>query len=263
MDGALTPPWPLVPEVALLSGFYNEPMGTHTSRTLMLSELRGLLATHPGGDSDALREAVIDENVCRKAGRSTREKTFRHLRELYALTDDVVIWRALGALWVRSEDAQPLLALLCAVARDPLLRATSRIILETPEGVHMTSDDMAPAIESVFPGRLKADTLARTSRNVGSSWTQSGHLRGRTHKVRSTATTTPESTAYALFLGYICGGRGDALFRTPWALLTDGPEHILRAQAEQAGRLGYLEYRHGGGVTEVTFAQLLREGDAV
>ena len=261
MDIALTQ-WPLVPVVALLGGFYNEPMGTHTSRTLMLAELKALLASHPAGKADALRSAVVEENVCAKASRSTREKTFRHLRELYALSDDIVLFRALRALWARSPDAQPLLALLCAVARDPLLRATSKVILDKPEGAPVCSDDMARAIESGFPGRLKADTLARTSRNVGSSWTQSGHLRGRAHKLRSTASTTPESTAFALLLGYLCGDRGDALFRTPWAKLTDASEHVLRAQTEQAGRLGYLEYRHGGGVTEVTFSHLLSEAAA-
>lgn len=254
--------WPLLPDIALLGGFYNEPMGTHTSRTLMLPELRALLAAHPDGNATAFRAAVVDENVCGKASRSTREKTFRHLRELYALSDDIALFRALRALWARSADAQPLLALLCAVARDPLLRATSRVIIDNREGSPVCSDDMAQAVESGFPGRLKSDTLARTSRNASSSWTQSGHLRGRAHKLRSTANTTPESTAYALLLGYLCGERGDALFRTPWAKLTDAPEHILRAQAEQAGRLGYLEYRHGGGVTEVTFSHLLSEGGA-
>lgn len=67
--------------------------------------------------------------------------------------------------------------------------------------------------------------------------------------------------AHALLLGYLCGERGDASFRTPWAKLTDAPEHILRAQAEQACP-GYLEYRHGGGATEVTFSHLLSEGGA-
>jgi hypothetical protein len=36
-----------VPEKALRAGFVSEPVGTHTSRTIMLPELRALLAAVP------------------------------------------------------------------------------------------------------------------------------------------------------------------------------------------------------------------------
>ena len=68
-----------VPEAALSAGFVNEPVGTHTSRTLMLQELQALLAS-VGMDAtyaDYLTEAV-ESNAVRKATLSTRKKTFRH-----------------------------------------------------------------------------------------------------------------------------------------------------------------------------------------
>ncbi len=244
----------------LETGFVSEPAGTHTSRTMMLSELRGLFGA-VGADVGYAdyQSAAIERNAVQKGTLSTRQKTFRHLRELYALSRDVLVFRALRDLWQHDVAGEPVLAAFCAVARDPLLRASSERILEVSEGEEVTSQELEESVDRAFPGRFRPDTLARTGRNIASSWTQSGHLQGRARKVRTKARCTAATTAYALFLGYVCGDRGEALFRTLWARLTDAPEHILRAQAAEAARLGYLEYRHGGGVTEVGFLHLLRE----
>lgn len=240
-------------------GFMREPMGTHTSRTIMLTEFRGLLA-NVNQDASYLdyKTAAVDLNAVHKATLSTRQKTFRHLRELYALSADVILFRALRDLWEQDTEGQPLLAAMCAAARDPLMRVSSKRVLEASEGETVTSEELEQAVEEAFPGRYRPDTLARTGRNLASSWTQSGHLRGRGRKARARANCAPASVAYALLLGYLCEGRGERLFRTLWAELTDAPEHILRSLAEEACRLGYLEYRHGGGVTEIAFQHLLR-----
>ena len=65
--------------------------------------------------------------------------------------------------------------------------------------------------------------------------------------------------AYALLLGYLCDVRGEALFHTLWARLLDAPIHILREQAIRASQQGWLEYRHAGEVTEISFHYLLSE----
>jgi hypothetical protein len=44
--------------------------------------------------------------------------------------------------------------------------------------------------------------------NAGSSWQQSGHLRGKLNKVRQRANSRPVAVAYALILGHLCGERG-------------------------------------------------------
>ena len=249
-----------IPEAALEFGFMNEPAGAHTSRTIMLSELRGLLgAVAPAADYLEYQHAAVEMNAAHKATLSTRQKTFRHLRELYSLSSDILLFRALRDLWTPDAAGEPLLAASCAAARDPLLRVSSKRILEAPEGEEVTSEELEESVDRAFPERFRPDTLARTGRNIASSWTQSGHLQGRARKVRTRARCTATATAYALFLGYLCGDRGEGLFRTLWARLTDAPEHILRAQAAEATRLGYLEYRHGGGVTEVSFPHLLRD----
>ena len=249
-----------VPPEALASGFVNSPVGSHTSRTIMLRELRTLLATCANDATlEDYRKAVVDDNALQKRTVTTRRASLRQLRELYALDLQVLLFRTLRDLWDADEEAQPLLALLCAVARDPLLRATADAVLDTLPGEPVTAEMLAAAVNAAFPGRYKPTVLHVTGRNVVSSWQQSGHLAGRATKVRIRAGCRPTTVAYALLLGHLCGASGNALFQTLWARLLDAPEHILRSQAAIASQEGWIDYRHAGGMTEVGFRYLLRD----
>jgi hypothetical protein len=248
-----------VPDSALKAGFLNEPIGTHGSRTIMLRELSRLMAAcGPGASPEDYREAIVEQNVLVKATLSTRKESLRRLRELYGLSDEILLFRALRDLWSMDPAAQPLLGLLCSCARDPILRATADLILRTDKGAEMTPSMISDAVRDSFPGRYGPMMLANVGRHVASSWQQSGHLAGRLRKTRARALNTPIATTYALFLAYLCNGRGDSLFRTAWARLLDAPEHETREYAAVASRQGWLEYREMGGVTEVTFRHLLR-----
>jgi hypothetical protein len=251
-----------IPETATSYGFVIDGLGTHSSRTMMLDELRLLLAScPPTTGSDGYRTAIVDDNVLLKKTGVTREKSLRHLRELYGLDPSVPMFRALRDLWDQDTQGQPLLALLCAIARDPSLRATTQVILNAPESTIVTSEMMAKAVEEHHPRRLMASTLATISRNTASSWTQSGHLVGRTGKVRAMVQSHPIVLAYALLLGHFCDVRGEALFHTLWTKVLDTPIHRLQEQAILASQQGWLEYRQSGAVTEITFDYLLRETD--
>jgi hypothetical protein len=248
-----------VPEAALAFGFTNDRVGVHTSRTIMLAELRHLLAACPVESTLAdYRAAVIDENVLLKRTGTTREASFYWLRTLYGLDPAVLLFRALRDLWGVDAGAQPLLALLAAAAREPLLRATAEAILGAPVGMPVTADMLAEAVDAEFPGRYSPRTLAHIGKNAAASWTQSGHLVGRAPKVRARAESSPATVAYALLVGYLSGARGEASFATPWARLLDAPTHVLHEQAMAAARDGWIEYRRAGGVTEVEFRHLLR-----
>jgi hypothetical protein len=117
------------------------------------------------------------------------------------------------------------------------------------------------ATASAFPGRYNPTMLANIGRHAASSWQQSGHLLGRAKKIRSRAVAHPESTAYALFLGHLSGAGGEGLFSTPWTALLDAPAHVLREQARAAARHGLLDYKSLGGVSEIEFPYLLRDGE--
>ena len=72
-----------IPEAALKFGFVKDPAGTHLSRTMMLTELRRLLAACPADtESVGYRRAIVDENVLLKRTTRTRAITFARLRDL-------------------------------------------------------------------------------------------------------------------------------------------------------------------------------------
>jgi hypothetical protein len=102
---------------------------------MMLSELRALLATcPPASDRAAYRKAVVVDNALLKATASNRRKTFLVLRQLYGLDPSILLFRVLREPWDADVDAQPLIAMQCALARDPTLRATIATVLTALEG---------------------------------------------------------------------------------------------------------------------------------
>ena len=251
-----------VPESAQAFGFVNDGFGSHSGRTMMLAELRALLSACSEPVSiDEYRSAILDQNVLLKNTVATRRESFRRLRELYGLDSHILLFRAVRDLWFAEAEAQPLLALLCVCARDPIFRSTANLVLSLAPGESITPQMISAVVEAIAPGRYSATTLATMGRNVISSWRQSGHLSGRNTKVRARANCRPVSVAYALFLGFLCDVRGDALLRSLWAQLLDAPENVLRAQATVASQQGWLEYRYSGDITDVSFQHLLRAGD--
>jgi len=249
-----------IPALSNERGFINEPVGAHSSRTMMLADLRLLLAACPQSSSlEEYRSAIIDENVLLKKTVATRKVSFRWMRELYALDRKILLFRALRDLWNEDTQAQPLLALLSAVARDPILKSTVERILSIPVGETVTPTMLAEVVNTSFPNRYNPKTLASIGRNAISSWQQAGLLSGKLHKVRVKAQSQPASVAYALLLGYLSDARGEALFRTLWCRLLDAPLHILHEHALAASQRGWIEYRHMGDVTEVGFRHLLRK----
>lgn len=247
-----------LPESALRFGFANFPVGTHGSRTMMLPELRTLLSARPpSAGQEEYRSAAVEHNVLMKGTLTGRRQVFRALRELYALDPSVLLFRALRDLWDWEERAQPLLALLSASARDPVLRATTDIIIETRPGEAVTPQQLSRAIAEAYPGRYSPGLLDHMGRNVASTWRQSGHLEGHLSKARSRAECTPAAVAYALLMGYLCGQRGDGLLTSLWARLLDAPPHQIREQAAAASQRGWIEYRYAGAVTDISFRHFL------
>src|SRR5262249_45995429 len=123
--------------------------------------------------------------------------------------------------------------------------------------------DFEAAIEAAFPGAYKENTRRSTGQNVASSWAQSGHLNPErpTRKVRAHVHPTPAAVTYALLLGHLQGARGQHLFETLWVQILDQPKSHLCDLAATASQHGMLEFRHAGGVVDVTFHHLLRPFD--
>ena len=245
---------------AALWGFRSGERGTHTSRTIMLEELSLLLEAAP---VDASREdyarCVIDDNCLGKRTAATRRLSLQRLTELYGANRRLLLFRVLGDLWQRDEISRPLLALLLALARDPLLRATASVVLRSPYGQEVRRQSVIEAVSHVAGDRLNPQTTATAARNALSSWTQSGHLRGRSTKVRERVRATPASTAYALLLGYATGRGGLLLFEAPWCAVLDATADELMEPALAARRLGLLDLKQSGPVIDVSFATMLAD----
>lgn len=239
--------------------------GPSTSQTIMVSSLRRLLTELPSDASQsAYRSAVMDENLLGKATTSGREWAFRQLRRFYVLDPRSLLFRALRDLWEHDPGCQPLLALLCALARDPVLRASATLIVGSAPGEVVTTSDFQTAIEEKFPATYNENTLRTTAQNVASSWDQAGYLHQakRRSKVRTRVYPTSAATAYALMLGYLEGGRGQALFDTLWVRVLDQPRSHLLDLAAVASQQGMLELRQAGGIIEIRFRHLLRPFDS-
>jgi len=238
--------------------------GTNTSHTIVVGALADLLeAVSANAPQCAYVHAALEGNVLGKQTEGARRRTFRYLKELYLLRPDSVLFRALRDLWPVENEARPLLAGLCALARDAVFRASSVVIRASSPGERLTSGDLADAVGGRFPASYASSTLAKIGRNTFSSWEQTGHLAAgdRATKVRTRAACRPSDVAYALLLGHLQGVRGQALFQTLWAEMLDQPASRLYDLTATAAQQGMLELRHAGGVTEVTFRELLRPFD--
>jgi len=238
-------------------GFRFGDKGTHTSRTMMLAELTSVLGAVPAaGSRQDYVDAVIEGNCLRKPTTSTRRLTLQRLTELYGLDPEVAIFRVLRRLWDTDPSSHPLLALLAALARDPLLVATARVILPLAEGIEMPRKSMTAQLRAAVGDRLSDATLDKVIRNTASSWSQAGHLSGRTFKIRGQVRATPAAVAFALYLGTALGFRGDALLTSGWIKALDCIPSQALDLAIEAKRLGLLDLRVAGDVFDLNLDRL-------
>ena len=224
---------------------------------MMLAELDAVLANVPRGSGAAdYREAILQRNVLGKTTDSTRQKSLRHLRELYALDESIPIFGLLRKLHAADAASLPLLAIQVAWARDPLLRGTTQPVIDASEGERVETASLAQALEATFPNQYSELSRNKIARNAASSWTQSWHLAGRAKKTRKRVKPTAVTVTMAFLLGDIAGYHGAAVFSNPWCRLLDLTPDRARAMGQEAHRAGLLNLRAVGDVVELSFPSL-------
>ena len=243
-------------------GFKAGNKGAHTSRTLMFDEISKLLSSCPlTATRDDYVSAIVGENILGKTTTSTRRISAQRLTELYALDTGVPIFRVLRKLWDKDREGQPLLALMSALARDPLLRSTVPAVIRLREGQSLDRDSMTEALRLCVRDRLNDAILDKVVRNASASWSQSGHLVGRTFKKRQRVRATPAAVTMALLLGYLQGIRGPGLFRTLWAEILDSSQETIALLASRAALAGLFRFRQAGDVVEIGLPELLTKAE--
>ncbi|ANQ84131.1 hypothetical protein dqs_1067 [Azoarcus olearius] len=232
--------------------------GTHAARTMMFDELTVLFEhTTPDTTRDGYREEVVSLNILGKPTQKSRALTFGHLTELYGLDPAIPVFRVFRRLWALDEGARPLLALMLALVRDPVLRLSESFVLAKAEGESVLREDVEEFIAAKEPDRFSAASLKSIAQNINGSWTQAGFMTGRVRKVRTAPKVTPTNITYALFLGHLEGLTGQRLFSSRWMTLLCSSPSELETLANSASHRGQIVFLNAGGVKEVRFPGFL------
>lgn len=239
-------------------GFSNAIAGGHGARSMMYLEMRALVravpATATRGD---LAKAIIDENALEKPTLVSRKKSLHHLTELYGLDPSKALFRVLWSLARADPDSLPQLCLVCAYARDPQLRHSFDLIRMMRLGEILDRSLMEQHLEAGFPGRFSPAMKRSLAQNVATTWTFGGHLSGKVKKGRRLPEPRPVSAAYAMFVGYLSGLRGELLLDSPYAALVSSSRSQLQASLALASARGLLSLKQAAGIVEFDFSSLL------
>lgn len=236
----------------------NSKDSIHLRRTMMSNELAILLTNLPiNAEPDEYREAIINENILGKKTLANRLYTAVYLAKHYTLSLENDFFRLLRFCYDQDANSFPLLACLYTVKRDSLFHFSSKLILESKSGASLDKTDFFNIIQSEYTNRYSESMMRSLSRNIASSWTQSGHLRGRVQKYRTTVNTSPISVLYALALGYLAGNRGYRLLDTVYMRLMDRNQAELEELLFQLSKLGLIDFHKTGNVMELRFNEVV------
>lgn len=179
------------------------------------------------------------------------------LTQLYGLDQSKALFRVLWSLGHADLESLPQLCLVCAYARDPQLRHSFEFIRSLRLGQVLIRAEMEQHLESGFPGRFSTATKASMARNVNTTWSFGGHLCGKVKKTRVGPSPRPVSAAYAMFVGYLAGLRGEQLIDSRYAELVSSSRSQLQSALSLASARGLLSLRQAAGVVEFDFSNLL------
>ena len=240
-------------------GFKAGKSGAHAARSIMFEELSILMDVYPeGAEAEQLKEEIVTFNLLRKSTANSRRLTYRHLLDLYALSDHVCLFRTFRKLWQKAPDARPVLALQLCLCRDPLLRLSMPKLINLEPGEIVLRQDIEELLEQYNPN-YSAASLKSFSQNINGSWTQSGFLEGRSRKVRTQNPVHAANVAYALFIAHLQGLQGQRGFNSMWCKLLSRDTEQLHQLAQVASSHAYISFKKIDDVVEVAFPGWINE----
>ena len=136
------------------------------------------------------------------------------------------------------------------------LLATADAIISLPEDGEFHRGTMRAALAKAGEDRFNESNLNKVVRNAASSWSQSGHLEGRTFKFRRTVRATPAAIAFALYLANAAGLTVKESLGSGWIKVLDCSMSAALEQATAANRLLLLDLRMAGDVIDLHLGRL-------
>jgi hypothetical protein len=243
-------------------GFSKASIGGHTARSMMFLEMRALVRAMPlTVTKDDFTKAIVEENVLEKPTLSSRKKSLRHLMELYGMDPSEALFRVLWDFGHADLDSLHQLCLVCAYARDPQLRHSFELVRTLRLGEVLERVAMEKHLENGFPGRFSPAMKKSMAQNVNTTWTFGGHLAGKAKKTRRLPEPRPVSAAYAMFVGYLTGLRGERLLDSTFGSLVASKRSQLIGALSLASAKGMLSLKQAAGIVEFDFSNLLTSAE--
>jgi len=202
----------------------------------------------------------IRYNVFGKKSADGIRQTTNNLKKLYSFDLSYPPFKALKHFWQIAEEMdKPILALIYAIGHDYLLDESISVVMGIKLGDKVTIEKMEENIESYYPNKYSDSTRKSTAQNIASSWKQAGFITGKVKNIRTQPVISYNIVAFAFFMAYLDGLRGDFIFTSKWVKALCLSESHLRELAIEAAKRDILQYQYAGSVTAISFNHLLNK----
>lgn len=229
----------------------------HTARTIMFAELSKVM------DYSMEDENYIDSlgnNIIGKKSADGIRQTTNFLKKLYSFNTNEPSFRAFKYFWkITDQNEKSLISLVYAINYDELLAESIYVLNSVAVGDKVAIDFIEENIEKYHPERYTPNTRKSMAQNIASSWKQAGFIEGKVKNIRTQPKIGYKVIAFALFIAYLKGHRGDFILNSIGIKALCLSEDLLREQMTEASKAGLLQYQFAGNITSIVFNYLLNE----
>lgn len=223
----------------------------------MFSELEKMM-NYSIADDSFLKS--FENNVIGKKSADGIKKTSNYLKLLYSFDNQSNQFKAFKYFWKIAEtEEKPLITLLYAIGNDYLLEESISVVADTKLGDKVLIEKMEQNIETYYPNRFSPKTLRSIAQNLASSWKQTGFITGRVKNIRTQPKITSNVVAFAFFLAFLDGDRGDFILSGKWVKSLFLNERKVRELAIEASLRDLLQYQYAGNITSISFSNLIKK----
>jgi hypothetical protein len=208
-------------------------------------------------DSDNFQES-LDNNVIGKKSSDGIKKTTNFLKLLYGFDNQSSQFKAFKYFWkIAENEEKPFITLLYAIGNDYLLEESIPVVADTKLGEKVHIEKVEQNIESLYPNRFSPNTLRSMAQNIASSWKQAAFITGKVKNIRTQPEISFKVLAFAFFMSYLDGDRGDFILASKWVKALFLNESKIRELAIEASKRDLFQYQYGGNVTSISFSNLI------